>query len=185
MNLESDAVYSDKLAIFSKPSADASVLKREWVNIQPTTEWGKGSTISFDFRGEINAYIDLKSTKLTATIQIVDSKGAPIAADASVGIVNQILYSMWSQVDLTLRHTTIKSLGFYYAYKAIIDKILNSSIDDDNRKDRLSMYIKDRDENIGSTDSSTLDNISLRIREASTRGGQLLDLMGDLQLYIF
>ena len=53
---------------------------------------------------------------------------------------------MWSQMDLTLKHTTIKSLGPYYAYKAIIDKILNSSIDDDNRKDRLSMYFKDRGE---------------------------------------
>ena len=187
MNLGSGAVYSDKLAIFSKPIADVSVLKREWVNIQPTTEWGKGSTINFEVSGETNAYIDLKSTKLRATIQIVDSKGAPIAADASVGIVNQILYStcMLSQVDLTLQHTTIKSLGPYYAYKAITDKILNSSIDDDNRKDRLSMYIKDRGENIGSTDSSTLDNISLRIREASTRGDQLLDLMGDLQLDFF
>ena len=112
------------------------------MNIKPTTEWGKGSTIS-------------------------------------------ILHSMWSQVDLTLQHTTIKSLGPYNAYKAIINKILNSSIDDDNRKDCLSMYIKDRGENIGSTDSSTLDNISLRIRETSTRGGQLLDLMGDLQLYFF
>ena len=47
------------------------------------------------------------------------------------------------------------------------------------------MYIKDRGENIGSTDSSTLDNISLKIREASTRGGQLLDLMGDLKLDFF
>ena len=77
--------------------------------------------------------------------------------------MNQILHSMWSQVDPTLQHTTIKSLGPYYAIKGIIDKILNSSIDDDNRKDRPSMYIKDRGENIGSTDSSTLDNISLRI----------------------
>ena len=84
---------------------------REWVNIQSTTEWGKGSTISFEVRCETNAYIDLKSTKLRATIQIVDSKGAPIAADASIGIVNEILHSMWSQVDLTLQHTTIKSLG--------------------------------------------------------------------------
>ena len=92
---------------------------------------------------------------------------------------------MWSQVDLTLQHTTIKSLGPYNAYKAIINKILNSSIDDDNRKDCLSMYIKDRGENIGSTDSSTLDNISLTIRETSIRGGQLLDMMGDLQLYFF
>ena len=47
------------------------------------------------------------------------------------------------------------------------------------------MYNKDRGENIGSTHSSTLDNISLRIREASTRGGQLLGLMGDLQLDFF
>ena len=83
------------------------------MNIQPTTEWGKGSTINFEVRGETNAYIDLKSTKLHATIQIVDSKGAPIAADAPVGKVNQILHSMWSQVDLTLQHTTIKSLGPY------------------------------------------------------------------------
>ena len=164
MNLESDAVYSDKLAIFS---TDVSVLKREWVNSQPTTEWGKGSTINFEVRGETNAYIDMKSTQLRATIKSVDSKGAPNAADASVGIVNQILHSMWSQVDLTLQHTTMKSLGHYYAYKAIIDQILNSSIDDNNRKDRLSMYIKDRGENIGSTDTTTLDNISLKIREVS------------------
>ena len=47
------------------------------------------------------------------------------------------------------------------------------------------MYIKDWGENICTTDSSTLDNISLRIREASTRGGQLLDLTGDLQLAFF
>ena len=47
MNLESDAVHSDKLAFFSKPLADVSVLKREWVNIKPTTEWGKGSTNNF------------------------------------------------------------------------------------------------------------------------------------------
>ena len=100
---------------------------------------------------------------LILTIQIVDSNGAPITTDASVGIVNQILHSMWSQVDFTLQHTTIKSLRPYYAYKTIIDKILNSSIDDDNRKDRLCMYIKDGSENIGSTDSSTLDNISLKV----------------------
>ena len=85
----------------------------------------------------------------------MDSKGAPIAADASVGIVNQMC-SMWSQVDLVLQQSTINSLGPYYAYKAIIDKIISSSIDGDNLKDRLSMYIKDRGENIGSTDSSTL-----------------------------
>ena len=89
---------------------------------------------------------------------------------------------MWSQVDLTLQHTTITSLGPYYAYKSIIDKILNSTVDDDNRKDRLSLYVKDRGGNIGSTDASSLDNISLRIRDAFISGGQLLDLMGDLQL---
>ena len=110
MNLESDAVNSDKLAIFSKPLVDVSVLKRECVNIQPATEWGEGSTINFEVRDETNAYIDLESTQLHATIQIVDSKGALIAADAPVGIVNQILHSMWSQVNLSLQHTTIKSL---------------------------------------------------------------------------
>ena len=89
---------------------------------------------------------------------------------------------MWSQVDLTLQHTTIKSLGPYYAYKSIIDTILNSTVDDDNRKDRLSLYVKDRGGNIGSTDASSLDNISLRIRDAFISGGQLLDMMGDLQL---
>ena len=51
-----------------------------------------GSTINFEVRGETNAYIDLKSTKLCATIQIVDSKGTPIATDTSDGIVNQILH---------------------------------------------------------------------------------------------
>ena len=50
MNLESDAVYSDKLAIFSKPLADVSVLKREWENIQPTTEWGKGLILRSEVR---------------------------------------------------------------------------------------------------------------------------------------
>ena len=40
-------------------------------------------------------------------------------------------------------------------------------------------------ENIGSTDSSTLDTISLGIREASIRGGQLLDLMDDLRFFFF
>ena len=40
-------------------------------------------------------------------------------------------------------------------------------------------------ENIGSTDSSTLDTISLGIREASIRGGQLLDLMDALRLIFF
>ena len=106
-----------------------SVLKREWVNIQPTNEWSKGSTINFEVRGETNAYIDLKSTKIHATIQIVDSKGTPITADASVSIVKQILHSMWSQMDLTLQHTTIKSLGPYYAYKSIIDEILNTTVE--------------------------------------------------------
>ena len=114
------------------------------MNIQPTNEWRKGSTINFEVRGETNVYIDLKSTKIHATIQIVDSKGAPITTDASVSIVNQILHSMWSQVDLTLQHTTIKSLGPYYAYTSIIDTILNSTVDDDNRKDRLKLYVKDR-----------------------------------------
>ena len=28
------------------------------MNIQPTTEWGKGSIINFEVRGETNAYID-------------------------------------------------------------------------------------------------------------------------------
>ena len=80
MNLESDAIYSEKLAIFSKPLADVSVLKREWVNIQPTNEWSKGSTNNYVVRGETGAYIGLKSTKIHATIQIVDSKGTPITA---------------------------------------------------------------------------------------------------------
>ena len=105
-----------------------------------------------------------------------------ITTDASVCIVNKIVHSMRSQVDLTLQHTNLKSLGPYYAYKAIMDKILNSTVDDDTCKDRLSLYVKDRGGNIGSTDASSLDNISLRIRDAFISGGQLLDLMGDLQL---
>ena len=115
----------------------------------------------------------------------MDSKGAPITAHASVSIVNQILHSMWSQVDLTLQHTTMKSLCPYYVYKSIIDKILNSSVEDDNCKDRLSLYVKDMGGNIGSTDTSSLENISLRIRDAFISGGQLLDMMCDLQLEFF
>ena len=60
--------------------------------------------------------------------------------------------------------------------------ILSSSFDDENHKDRLSIYITDRVENIGSTNPTRMDNISLIMREATISGGQLLDLMGDLQL---
>ena len=184
MESVSEGVYAANLAIFSKPQADVSILRREWVEVRPTGVLTDGSAVTFDVKGG-EAYIDLKNTRIRTTVKVVGANGEDIPVTAKVGVINHLLHSMWNQVDLRIQNTTIHPVGPYYPYKSFLDTITTATKEEQDTQLALSLYTKDYGTDMDDTDPTSVNNLGLRERFQMTSGSKLVEMVGKLNIDFF
>jgi len=74
----------------------------------------EGSPIEFDITGAGEDYIDFANTMLYGKAKLTANDGANLAADATVGLVNLFLHSLFSQLDISLNGTLITASTYTY-----------------------------------------------------------------------
>ena len=145
--------------LFEAPSQFSGVKKTTYIDYRPLAVPQHGCPVEFHIQGNSPHYIDLRRTRLLAKWHLAENNGDTLAAEATV--VNLAHHAMWSDIQLSLQHKTLHSVGVLYPYKAYLETLLTTS--EDCKKSQLtsefwysdSPYTFNRlDQGIPQTDSS-------------------------------
>ena len=120
MEMGSIPVYTEEVAIFSKPPINVGEEKISWVEYRPSfITQGGYSSVQFYIPGNSTQYVDLNRNELYVKLKIVKEDGTPFDSSSS----------MWSSVNVKLNHTLVSSSGTNYMYKALLENLLNYDAD--------------------------------------------------------
>lgn len=116
-----------ELDLFKPRHVQTSILKTEEISYKPLTSLENQSVIEFSCQGHGDTYLDLASINLRLKIQVTKSDGGLYkAADADQpGIANNILSSLFRQVNVSLNGKSVNSSDGNYSYRAYLETLLN------------------------------------------------------------
>jgi len=141
------------LKIFDDHPPQVVVEAGYFEDIHPRTSLDDASSIEFYIPASNVDYLDLNDTLLIIQVKVVKKDGsALLEADKPVAS-NFFMYSLFSDVSLSLNDTTIEGGSQTYPYKAFIESSLNFNIEakqtqlnalgyDTNKQDRKDWLLK-------------------------------------------
>ena len=179
-----DENHFDKLSLFEPPPIDTAIQTREWIEFRPINQFSDYGGLEFNVPPLSTGYMDLKKSKLKLKLRILNHVNSPITEDEdAVALTNLPLHTIFAQVDACLQQTPVSQLGTNYPYKAYIDTLLSTSLQDYGVR-YSQLFIKD------TTDPDDADpikgiNTGLYLRSLYTKGGKILDLEGPLHIDLF
>lgn len=163
-----------ELDLFRPRSIQTNVLKTEEVAYKPLTSLENQSVIEFVCHGHADTYIDLSSINLCVKIQLQKNNGVLYKAEdkGQPSVVNNILHSLFRQVNVYLNGKSINASDGNYGYRAYIETLLNFGEDASRTHLELSGYY---------TDSKNLDNIATL--DGGLKRAELLKNSAIVELY--
>jgi len=143
VNSDSCECAKSELDLFTVPPTQTSIREACWVEYQPISSIQNRAPIEFDVSGTGEDYIDCSSVLLYVRAKITEANGTNLVAASTAAPVNQLLHSMFSQVDISLNGTLISSSTNTYAYRAMFETLL--SYGEDAKKSQLTceLFYKD------------------------------------------
>lgn len=114
-----------ELDLFSVPSTQTSIDSGTFVEFRPISTLTDGAPIEFDVTSSGDDYIDFANCYLHIKAKIERVNGANLDAADTVGPVNNLLHSLFSQVDVSLNGTLITSSSNTYPYRAYLENLLS------------------------------------------------------------
>ena len=171
-----------ELELFSLPPTQSYIEHGSWVLYKPISSLNDEAPIEFGVPGQGEEYIDLPHTLLNIKAKIVKNDGTPLVAadDASIGPVNNWMYSLFSQVDVYLNQKIVSPPNNAYAYRAYIENLLSYGPGAKNSHLTSVMWYKDTPGHM-----ETADNAGLTKRRSLTKRSKLIDMIGNLHCDIF
>lgn len=163
----------DQLKLFEVPSTEKGVVRNEFIEYRPLGQVSTVTPVDFRICTEENQYLDLHRSLLKVRFRVVDKDDAPIATALSVAINDNILHTLWRQIDILLNQTLITSSTNNYAYKANIDTRLSDGTRN-NTIVQAAGYV-------GSQFASGFNNQGTTIRKALVNEGKILTVCGPLR----
>lgn len=175
--------HSDNIAVFNLPTTDAGLESFEWIEYRPSGQLLPNSPIEFNIFGSSTSYIDLKSTLLYIKLKIVNGNNTSVTSNDNVGLINLPLRTLWSQVDFTLQQQILtSSVSTNYAYKSILDIMLNKDLKNQSNALQSEGYFTDNADGMDDVDALQGRNSWLYYRYQLTKDGEIIELMGGLSL---
>ena len=171
--------HDNDLALFKTPEVETATQKREWITVRPISQLTEGAAIEFNVPGTSMTYIDLKNLLLYLKLKIVKADGTHLEAEDIVGLTNNPLHSIFSQVDVNVQQHPTTEVGSNYAYKAYLDTLLECrSLHDLD----CQLFVKDEGGlDMGDTDPNGRNN-GLFLRASYTNRSKELELTGRLHV---
>lgn len=156
----SEAVVVDQLKLFSVPNTESAVVRNEWIEYRPLGQVTDASPVEFRIVPQENQYVDLKRSLLKVAFKVVKADGTDVGVADEVGIINNVLSSLFSQDDVFLNQVLVSPSSNNYPYKAYLDLLLNQN-QLNNKQTQSSIYYKDTSGYMDETDVSTGGNLGL------------------------
>jgi hypothetical protein len=172
MNFEnSSECTKSELDLFAVPPTQTSIEEGVWDTIQPHSNFRTG-TIQFDIPATSSSYIHMSETELhiSAIVSKYDTT-APLTpkvltATDVVGLTNNWIHSIFSQVEVFLNNTPVENSNSTYAYRAYLENLLNYTPEEKKHFLQMELFYPDDPKNF---DHFNLANIDA-VEEIKTNG---------------
>ena len=116
---------NSELDLFTVPPTQTSIESGSYVEYHPVAALNNTNVIEFTVPGSSEDYLDLTSTYLHVQAKLTNADGSDTDGGDSVGPVNLMLHSLFSQIDVALNGKTITSSTSTYAYRAMVETLLD------------------------------------------------------------
>ncbi|XP_039305167.1 uncharacterized protein F54H12.2-like [Solenopsis invicta] len=129
LHTHSSECLKSELDLFALPPTQTSIESAQWIYYKPVTSLADDAPIEFVIPGHGEDYLDLTHTMLSLRIRVETETNTGTAAAAAaapkVGPVNQLLHSMFNQIDVYFNKKLVSPPNNAYAYRAYIEALLN------------------------------------------------------------
>ena len=125
----SKPVMTPMLDLFKVPPTDFSIASRRKVPVHPFTTGITPVDFQIDPQSE---YIDLSQSEFELELKLKKADGTALtaAATSTIFLANNFAHSLFKQISVRFNNTLISPQTDTYAYKALIDTVLNFDRDD-------------------------------------------------------
>lgn len=172
-----------ELNIFELPPTQTTIENSQWIHYKPFSSLTDSGPLEFIVPGHGDEYIDLSHTMLNIKVELTENDNASAEAKAHhPGVVNNLMHSLFSQVDVSLNQKLVSPSNNGYGYRAYIENLLNYN--NEAKKSHLTsvLWFKDL---AGKMDDLTDANTGLKTRKKYVRKSKTTDLLGHLHCDIF
>lgn len=95
-----ETIQADSLSLFQAPEVHTGSQKTEWLTFTPINQLTEGAAIEFNVPGTSTSYINLEKVLLCVKFNVVRGNGSILESTDPTGVINNILHTMFSQVDV-------------------------------------------------------------------------------------
>ncbi|XP_032094567.1 uncharacterized protein F54H12.2-like [Thamnophis elegans] len=181
----SEECVKSELDLFQLAPTLTSIENCTYIEIPPLSALTPNAPLEFFITGHGEHYTDLNNTLLYVSCKIVKADGTDIDDGARVSLVNYPIASLFNQVDVTLGDRVITQSHHCYAYRAIIELILNYGGDALSTQFSAGGFYKDDATLMENTLLTAAGNSGFRARARHTAGSRKWDLLGPLHSDLF
>ena len=172
-------IHDNALAVFQRPDEEVGTQKKEWISLRPINQLTEGASIEFNVPGTSMTYIDLKDVFLRIKLKLVKADGTDMKTTDNVGLINNPLHSIFSQVDVNVQQHPTSEIGTNYPFKAYLDQLFDTT---NQHELDCSLFKKDSSgTHMSDTDPAGANN-GLYLRSFYTNGSKEVELMGRLRV---
>lgn len=114
-----------ELDLFAKKPVQTNVLKTEEIAYKPLSSLEKATTIEFLSLGHSDTYRDLSSIYLRLKVRLVADHNGKVHTDGKVGLVNNVLHSLFRQCSIYLNNKPIAQTDNNYNYRSYFENLLS------------------------------------------------------------
>ena len=139
---------------FDIPPTQTAVERSYDVEFLPTSALQEGGVVEFYCPATTEDYIDLKNSRLYVRARIVRSNGTEMEANERVAPVNNLLQSMWSNVELLVNDRLVTHSNNVHSYVSILSHLLHDSNEMLNSEKQMQMIFKDTPGQFDETNST-------------------------------
>ena len=178
-----------ELDLFSVPPTQTSIDSGTFVEYRPISTITDGAPIEFDISSSGDDYIDFANSFIHVKVKIQNANGTDLTDGETVGPVNNLLHSLFSQVDISLNGTLITNSTNTYPYRAYIEDLLSYGSSAKKSQLTAALFYKDEAGKMDKENPSAADvadqNSGLVKRATFTTKSREVDMVGRIHGDLF
>ena len=181
--LESNACSLSDTDLFTAPFTQIDIQHGHYEEKYPISKLSDEGAIEFSISNSGEHFLDLANSFLYLKIQILKGSGANLSSSDSVAPINNIVSSLFSQIDVTLNGTLVSTSNNLHAYQSYLETLLNYGGDSKNSQLQLGLYAKDQDGGVGEHDPK--NNTALKERVELFKSSNVVEVIGKIHSDLF
>lgn len=185
INSHRNMTTKTELDIFATPPTQNSVESGTTLCVRPISSLTDVSPIEFLIPGSGEEYIDLAHTTLHLIAKIKVDDSIEKGQEANIAPINNLLHSIFSQVDIHLNQKCITPPSNNYNYRAYIENLLNYGSDAKNSHLSSVIWEKDVSGKMDTLATDSLCNSGYTKRRDISKNEQVIEMYGNLHCDIF